>query len=74
MTALAALVAFISTPAGSAILLEIPTLVKDVIGIWHQNGTLTTKMIADYLASQQAFDTLVPLRSPGVVAVPLAVK
>lgn len=64
MTALAALVAFISTPAGSAILAEIPTLVTDIIGIWHKSGVLTAQMVADYLASAEAFDVLVPKKTP----------
>lgn len=64
MTALAALLAFIETPAGGAILAEVPTLITDVIGIWHKSGLLTTQMIADYLASQQAFDALVPKKTP----------
>ena len=73
MNALLALLAFIETPVGSALLAKIPTLVTDVIGIWQKSGALTTQMVADYLASQQAFDTLCPQR-PAVVAVPLAVK
>ncbi len=62
MQALLALGAFIETPLGKAILSAIPTLVNDVVTIWHQNGTVTTQNVADYLASQQAFDVLVPKR------------
>jgi len=64
MTALAALLAFVETPAGGAILAAIPTLVTDVIGIWTKSGVLTPQMVADYLASAQAFDQLVP-KKPG---------
>lgn len=60
MTALAALMAFVESPVGAAIVAEVPTLVTDVIGIWHKSGVLTTQMVADYLASAQAFDVLVP--------------
>ena len=60
MNLLATLFAFVQTPVGSALLAEIPTLVTDVIGIWHKSGALTTQMVADYLASAPAFNTLVP--------------
>jgi hypothetical protein len=73
MNALLALIAFIETPTGSALLAKIPTLVTDVIGIWQKSGVLTTQMVADYLASAPAFATLCPQR-PAVVAVPLVVK
>lgn len=62
MTALLALGAFLDTPLGKAIIAAIPTLVQDVVTIWHQNGTVTTQEVAAYLASQQAFDQLVPKR------------
>ena len=60
MQILLALAAFIETPAGAAAVAAIPTLAGDIISIWHKSGVLTTQMIADYLATQQAFDTLVP--------------
>ena len=60
MQALLALGAFIETPLGQAIVAAIPTLVGDIVKIWHQNGTVSTQEIATYLASQAAFDTLVP--------------
>ena len=60
-TALAALVAFVESPVGVAFIAKVPTLVQDIIGIWHSNGTLpSAQVIADYLASAQAFNTLVP--------------
>lgn len=62
--AIIALLAFVETPLGKAILAAIPTLVNDVITIWHQNGTLKTSDVAAYLASQQAFDTLCPPKTP----------
>ena len=64
MQLLLALGAFIETPVGQAVLAAIPTLVTDVIGIWHKTGVLTTQEVADYLASQQAFDALVPKKQP----------
>ena len=64
MTALAALLAFVETPAGGAILAAIPTLVTDVISIWTKAGVLNAQMVADYLSSAQAFDQLVP-KKPG---------
>jgi hypothetical protein len=60
MNVIAALVAFIESPAGAAVIAVMPNLVNDVISIWHTQGVLTPQAIADYLKSQQAFDTLVP--------------
>jgi hypothetical protein len=57
------LLAFIDTPLGKAIIAVIPTFVNDVVAIWHQNGTIKTQDVADYLASQKAFDTLCPPKS-----------
>lgn len=64
MTLLASLMAFIETPVGSALLAEVPTLIQDVIGIWHKNGVLTTQMVADYLATAPTFDQLSPKKAP----------
>lgn len=60
MQLLLALGAFIETPVGRAVLAAIPSLVQDVVSIWHKSGILATQEVADYLASQQAFDKLVP--------------
>ena len=64
MEALLALGAFMETPLGKAIISAIPTLVEDIVKIWHQNGTVSTQEIATYLASQKSFDSLVPKRNP----------
>lgn len=57
---LAALFAFIETPAGIAAVTAIPNLVEQVITIGAQKGQITAADIAEYVASQQAFDKLVP--------------
>jgi len=63
MTAIAGLLAFIETPVGQALIALVPTLVTDVIGIWHKNGTITSEDIAAYIASQKSFDSLVPKKA-----------
>lgn len=49
---LAALMAFLSTPLGSAIGAEIPDLAGKLVGIWTKNGKLTPQEIADYVEAQ----------------------
>lgn len=62
MTAILSLLAFIETPIGQSLLKVVPTLVEDVIGIWHKNGIVTSQDIVEYIASQKSFDELVPKR------------
>jgi hypothetical protein len=62
---LAALLAFVATPAGEAAVAAIPGLVGQLFTIGAQKGLITAQDIADYLASQQAFDTLVPKKVVG---------
>jgi hypothetical protein len=69
MNVLASLVAFIQTPVGSALLMQIPTLVTDIVGIWHKNGTINANDVAAYLSTQQAFDVLCPPK-PAPVTLP----
>lgn len=63
MTQLLSLVAFLETPLGQALVSVVPTLLQDVIGIWHKNGTVSTQDIVDYVSSQKSFDALVPQRA-----------
>ena len=63
MQLLLALGAFVETPVGQAVLSAIPTLVSDVVSIWHKSGVLTAQEVADYLATQKAFDQLVPKKN-----------
>lgn len=63
MNLLLALVAFLETPVGKAIIAVVPTLIEDVIAIWHKDGTITSDDIVNYIASQKSFDSLVPPRS-----------
>jgi hypothetical protein len=60
MTFIATLFAFLQTPVGIAAVSAIPNLVTELFTIANQKGLVTTKDIADYLASQEAFDTLCP--------------
>jgi hypothetical protein len=60
---IAGLLAFIATPLGQALLLEVPTLVEDVISIWVKQGTVTPADITAYIASQKSFDELVPKKA-----------
>jgi hypothetical protein len=60
MTAIAGLLAFVATPVGQALVALVPTLIEDVIGIWHKDGTVTDQDIIAYIASQKSFDSLVP--------------
>jgi hypothetical protein len=62
MTLIMSLLAFVNTPLGQALVKVVPTLVEDVIGIWHKSGVVTDKDIVDYIASQKSFDDLVPKR------------
>lgn len=62
MSALLSLISFIETPLGQAIISVVPTLVEDVIAIWHKDGTITSEDIVNYIASQKSFDSLVPKR------------
>jgi hypothetical protein len=74
MSFLAALFAFLQTPVGSAAVAAIPGLVTELFTIGHQKGLVTAKDIADYLSTQEAFDTLVPKKdAPPVVLPPGAV-
>lgn len=63
MPFLATLFAFLQTPVGAAAVAAIPGLVEELFSIGHQKGLVTTKEIADYIASQEGFDTLVPKKS-----------
>lgn len=63
MTALLSLVAFLETPIGQALVSIVPTLVQDIIAIWHKDGTITSQDITDYIASQKSFESLVPKRA-----------
>jgi hypothetical protein len=54
---------FISTPLGQALVKAVPTLISDVIGIWHKSGTITSDDIVNYVASQKSFEALVPKRT-----------
>jgi hypothetical protein len=45
---------------GQALVALVPTLIEDVIGIWHKDGTVTDQDIIAYIASQKSFDSLVP--------------
>ncbi len=60
MPFLTVLFAFLQTPVGTAAVAAIPGLVTELFAIGHQKGLVTAKDIADYIASQQAFDALVP--------------
>jgi hypothetical protein len=60
MTFLASLLAFVQTPVGQAAVAAIPGLVQQLFTIGMQKGLVSAKDIADYLATQQAFDTLCP--------------
>lgn len=62
MSALASLFAFLQTPLGQTIITVVPTLVQDVIAIWHKDGTITSQDIVDYIAAQKSFESLVPKR------------
>lgn len=57
---IANLLAFVATPVGQALLNVVPTLIEDVIAIWHKSGVITSQDIVSYIASQQSFDALVP--------------
>jgi hypothetical protein len=67
MPFLATLFAFLQTPVGAAAVAAIPGLVTELFTIGHQKGSVTAKDIADYLATQEAFDTFVPKHTPIVV-------
>jgi hypothetical protein len=62
LTAIISLISFIETPLGQALISVVPTLVEDVISIWHKNGVITSQDITDYIASQKSFESLVPRR------------
>jgi hypothetical protein len=64
MTAILGLLAFLDTPLGKALVKVVPTLVEDVIGIWHKDGTVTDADLVAYVASQKSFDVLVPKKTP----------
>jgi hypothetical protein len=63
VSAILSLVAFIETPVGQALVAVVPTLIQDVIGIWHKDGTITSADIVAYIAAQKSFDSLVPKKT-----------
>lgn len=57
---IAAIIAFLESPLGIALITSAPKLVEEIISILHQTGHVTTAELTAYATSSPSGESLVP--------------